>query len=139
VNACYHLLLQQETYSNICHYASQKWGVTSRQTARYLERARHLIAQEAAIARRNEFDYQLAIRRHLYSQAYRDRNWRLCLDVLKDEAQLLGCYPTKVNELEAIRQLTEAGVLPLEVLERISTAFGQFQQSAIAAISQKNR
>ena len=93
---------------------------------------------ECATARTEHMNEHLALRRHLYSQAYRDLNWRLCLDILKDEAQLLGCYPAKVSELEAIRQLTEAGVLPLEVLERISTALGQFQQSAIAAFKFEN-
>ncbi len=96
------------------------------------------MATEAAISRRNEFDYQMAIRRQLYSQAYRDRNWRLCLDVLKDQAQLLGGYPTKISELQAIRQLVDANILPLEVLEEISAALGQFQQSALAAIAPKN-
>lgn len=138
ITTIYRLLLQQQPYRVIVQYAAKTWGLKPRQTATYVARAKELIAVECATARTENMNEQLAIRRHLYSQAYHDRNWRLCLDILKDEAQMLGLYPTKVNELEAIRQLTEAGVLPLEALEKISTALGQFQQSAIAAISQKN-
>ena len=97
------------------------------------------MTEEFAAVRREAFNEQIAIRRNLFRNAYTERNWRLCLDILKDEAQLLGCYPAKVSELEAIRQLAEAGVLPLEALEKISTTLGQFQQSAIAAFKFKDK
>ncbi len=124
VTTLYHLLMQQTTYKAICQYASQTWEVTDRQTARYLEKAKQLMAKEFAAVRREAFNEQIAVQRNLFRNAYNERNWWLCLDILKDQARLLGCYPAKVSELEVVRQLTEAEVLPLEALERISTASG---------------
>jgi hypothetical protein len=101
-------------------------------------RAGEILAQEATRSRRNSFDEQLAIRRALFSKAYNDKNWRLCLDVLKDQCNLMNMYPSRVSELEVVKILVDANVVPVEVLDKISTALGQFQQSAIAAISQKD-
>lgn len=133
INFVYQLLIQQQNHQFILHYAAQKWGCKSRQVKTYISRAGELLAQEAAIARRGSFDEQLAIRRALFSKAYNDKNWRLCLDVLKDQCSLMNMYPSHIGELEAVRIFVDANVMPVEVLEKISTALGQFQQSAIAA------
>lgn len=138
INFVYQQLIQQKSHQFILHYAAQKWGCKSRQVKTYISRAVELLAQEAAIARRDSFDEQLAIRRALFSKAYNDKNWRLCLDVLKDQCNLMNMYPSRIGELEAVKILVDANVVPVEVLEKISTALGQFQQSAIAAISQKD-
>ena len=134
ITTIYRVLLQHQPYQVIVQYAAKNWGLKPRQTTTYVARSKELIAVECATARTENMNEQIAIRRNLFRNAYSEHNWRLCLDILKDEAQLLGCYPAKVSELEAIRQLAEAGVLPLEALEKISTALGQFQQSAIAAM-----
>ena len=91
------------------------------------------------IARRDSFDEQLPIRRPLFSKAYSYKNWRLCLDVLKDQCNLMNMYPSRIGELEAVKILVDANVVPVEVLEKISTTLGQFQQSAIAAFKFKDK
>ncbi len=77
-------------------------------------------------------DDQLAVHPQMYSQADRDRNWRMFGHSQRRSSDVatLSC-PAKVRK-EAIRQLLDAGVLPSEDLEKISTAFGPFQPSAIA-------
>ena len=51
----------------------------------------------------------------------------------------MNMYPSRIGELEAVKIRVDANVVPVEVLEKISTTLGQFQQSAIAAFKFKDK
>jgi len=64
VGEVYELLLTRTSHRTICRYASVKWGVTSRQTERYIREARSKLSEIAAVDQAEE----LAKAKGLYEQ-----------------------------------------------------------------------
>jgi len=64
VGEVYELLLTRTSHRTICRYASAKWGVTSRQTERYIRQARSKLSEVAAVDQAEE----LAKAKGLYEQ-----------------------------------------------------------------------
>ncbi len=64
VGEIYELLLTRTSHRTICRYASVKWGVTSRQTERYIKEARAKLSELVAFDQAEE----LAKAKGLYEQ-----------------------------------------------------------------------
>jgi len=99
IDFAYRALLGGATASDLCHFMSESWGVSYRQAARYLRDARALIAEQACDEHAYRFAEALMARRQLRREAHQAGDLRLVLDVLRDEARLLGLYPPARHEI----------------------------------------
>ncbi len=117
VKVVYELLLSDTTYTDTCRYVSDKWGLTSRTTDRYIQKAYALIVEEAGRIRQNALERHLAQRAFIRHKALKGGDKRLFVDILKDEAKLLDLYPAKQSS--QVLYNVDVSKLTDEQLERI--------------------
>jgi len=99
-NAIVSLKLSGSRRSEICEYVRVQWGLGEAQADRYIAEANALIAVEAAKAREENYNEQVAFRRMLRKRAMSADDARLALDVAKDEAKILDLYPAEKHQVE---------------------------------------
>ncbi|MBA7557681.1 hypothetical protein ES705_50450 [subsurface metagenome] len=92
------LLLSRKPNKIICQLTSQKWGISTRQVRRYIKLAKREWEKYFTDIKRCGMAYHIAKRREVRDKAMEDKNYRLVLDVDKDEAELLGLYIKKIEE-----------------------------------------
>lgn len=92
------LTLAGGEFAEIQQYAAQQgWNVEKRQLRRYLELAYQELGETAQRDRQHLIGRHLLQRRALYARCLKANDIRTALQVLKDEAALLGLYaPTKI-------------------------------------------
>lgn len=95
VEAIYRLLIDGMTTRQILPQIA-KWGIKERQQRYYIAEARERMIEVHALERELIFAEHIAARRQLRRDA---KTVKEKLDVLKDEAALLGLYPAKAVEL----------------------------------------
>lgn len=96
-------LLAGEAATAVADWACAEWHISNRQAWRYVARARDGVEQEAAEARKTAFAETLLAIRALRRRAMEASDWRLALDVLREEAKLLGLYPRQPVEVAPAR------------------------------------
>lgn len=104
-------LINGNNRDEIIEYARRKWGVERASADNIIARARKRLDEEAAEYRATAMAEHLAARRQLRKQAAQDKDRRLVLEVLRDEAKLLGLYEAELlNRLETLeRRFAESG------------------------------
>lgn len=108
INEVYLALINGSNREEIVQYASKKWGVVARSADDLIARARKRLDEEAAEYRATAMAEHLAARRQLRKQASQDKDRRLMLEVLRDEAKLLGLYePEKIQQEQDGKQRIE--------------------------------
>lgn len=96
IELIYRLILDGwETTAIIQNGTVKGWGVKERQIFVYLKRARQRMKKELAQYREVALEEHIAARRKLRREA---SDGRLALEVLRDEAKLLGLYAPKKLE-----------------------------------------
>lgn len=93
--------------------AVQVWGVKSRQIRGYIRRARTRMKKELEKYRKVALEEHVAARRKLRKETHDER---VKLEVMRDEAKLLGLYAAEKKE----RINIDVGALTTEQLERIA-------------------
>ena len=83
--------------------AAERWHVSERTAWSYLRRALDQIERDAAEARKAAYAETLMALRSLRRHATLAEDWRLALDVLREEAKLLGLYPRQPVEVAPAR------------------------------------
>jgi hypothetical protein len=87
-------------FPDIRQYASQKeWNVTDRQLWRYIHAGDDFLAQTLEQDHAKLVNRHIAQRRALYARAAAVSDYRTCLAILRDEAELLSLYPPKRTEV----------------------------------------
>jgi hypothetical protein len=105
VDKVYTLLLSGSNRQEISQYAEREWGANQRTVDTLISRARDRLSEESAAYRANAMAEHLAARRQLRMQAVENKDWRFLLDVLREEAKLLGLYETELlGRIEALEQ-----------------------------------
>lgn len=104
VNQIYMLLLQGEPREKICQYASQNWGITSRQTDRYITSARQRMTQALDVDRETLRGQAIAQRNDLYRLAYKERKYFTSLQILDSRDRILGLF----DDINTHIQIVEA-------------------------------
>jgi hypothetical protein len=92
IGEVYKLLLRRDSYRTIVRYGSTKWGVSSRQIDDYIAQARDRLREDATADRLDALAEHLALRKDLYNQAYKAKQWMTGFMILQDEAKLTGLY-----------------------------------------------
>jgi hypothetical protein len=93
------LLLEGKRTKEICRIASEKWKISRRQVERYIASAYKNWYKEFEKRRRTILEYHVALRMNLYRISYEQKNYPICLQILKDLAKLEGLYD-KNNDLQ---------------------------------------
>ena len=97
VEAVVRMLAHGWRVPNVVQTISGSWGITSRQAYYYCRKARAQLELLAKERMANALERGVADRNELRREAHEAGDRRLVLDVLKDEAALLGLYaPTKI-------------------------------------------
>lgn len=92
------LILAGGEFEDIRQYASsQGWKLSDRQLRRYQEAAHEQLAETIYRDQRQLLGRHLAQRRALYARAIKTSDVRTALNVLRDEANLEGLYPSLKN------------------------------------------
>lgn len=92
------LILAGGEFEDIRQYASaQGWKLSERQLRRYQESAHEKLAETIYRDQRQLLGRHLAQRRALYARAIKTSDVRTALNVLRDEANLEGLYPSLKN------------------------------------------
>jgi hypothetical protein len=89
------LLLRRKPIKYIVQYISVKWAITERQAYNYIALARKEWRRYFEKLQGDGISYHLAQLRDLKDQAYEQEDLRLVLDIVKEEAKLLGLYPAE--------------------------------------------
>jgi hypothetical protein len=117
------LLVAGAEFSDIRQFAVRSaWCVSDRQIRRYMEVAYRRMAKEAGRKRKQFFGLQLKQRRALYARCTKANELGTALQVLRDDAKLLGLYPptkTDSSSLDAEHSLNRDDG-PLGLDERMS-------------------
>jgi hypothetical protein len=120
------LVLTRAPYRAICRYASSKWGLTPRQTQRYLAKAKDRVVEMAKPNQLEEFakargSYDLIFAKQMASKDYRGA--RATLDKL---VELLGLERYQIeSEAKDLSALSDAE-LAREFLDAFPGIFVQF-------------
>lgn len=90
----------------VCEAVRKKWGGCNGTADRYLEVARKRLEVYLREKRETLFAEHIAVRRSLRERAVKAKDLRLELEVVRDEAKLLGLYPAdriemKVEDVDA--------------------------------------
>lgn len=97
VDAVYLLMLRGVNSTQILQSITTEWSLSERQAYNYLHKAQERLEEEAKIFREHALAEHIALRRQLRRDAMDKDDSRFVLDVLKDEARLIGLYaPDKV-------------------------------------------
>lgn len=97
INKVYKLLLQGWTYTDLIQFSSKEWGISPRQTSKYIAAATKEIEETAIEVRQNAFNELLASHKEMKKTANSAMDLRLVLDIDKEDAKLLGLYAASKN------------------------------------------
>lgn len=123
VEAVRGLLLTGYPTHEILRLVAEKWGVADRTVEYYIAQARRSILEASEERKVEVVAEHIEMRRNLLRKAHEGKDYRLALDILKDEAKLLGLYaPDRV--VMDFRQEAEklAAATGLDVADLIAEA-----------------
>lgn len=112
------MLLTGESNKNILHYASVNWNISDRQTQTYIKQCYDRWYIDFEAKRKANLSYHLAKRADLYFQAYKQKDWRACLEIAKDESKILNIYPSEKTDLR-IEEKEDSDVIEKKAKEKL--------------------
>jgi len=98
-------LFQGYTRAEIVQNGSKKWGVSDRQIDDYIQMVTDEWQKESISDRSRSRIAHIQTRKHLYRKMYQKEDYRACILVLKDVAELEGLYEkiqTEPDEFDTI-------------------------------------
>ena len=100
IQSVYERLLHGARRFEILQFVAKTWGGSARTADDLIAAANALIKHQAAQTRDENFAEQVALRRSLRSKAAESNDYRLMLDIARDEAKLLDLYPAEKQKIE---------------------------------------
>jgi len=92
INTVYSLILDCYSTNNICRYASEKWGISSRQAERLIKEARDRMIKIASIDNEQAFAEEVEARRQLIKIALAEKRLQTALNAMDSRAKLRGLF-----------------------------------------------
>lgn len=117
------LLLSGKVNKVIFRFASLNWGVSDRQTQNYIRACYALWFKEFKVKHLANVSYHLAKRADLYCQAYKQKDWKTCLEIAKDESKILDIYPSEKTDLR-IEEKEDQDIIEKKALEKLDRILG---------------
>ena len=119
------LLLQGAEFNEIRQYAANKgWGLTDRQVRRHINVAYQRTTDILEQKQEELLSRHLMQRRGLYARCLKAEDLRTALQVLHDEAQLLGLYPAR-----KIAPTTPDGKDPYEAVPGLAALLPEIEEA----------
>lgn len=101
------MMLQGLTRYDICHYASETWGVSDRQAERYMHEANKILDELNMIDAADNLKMVTANMWSIYRDAVKANDHRLKLDVLKEICKIKGLnHETVMHIIDDKRELS---------------------------------
>lgn len=94
------LMLRRKPVSFILEFAGREWGIEKSQAYEYIRLAREEWKKYFEKLKGDGIKYHIAQVRDLKDIAFNDKDTRLVLDIAKEEAKLMGIYPTEKHDIE---------------------------------------
>ena len=108
------LLLRRKSVSYIIQFASDNWHIGARQARTYIRKAREEWQKYFEKLKGDGMAYHIAQMRDLKDKAFIEKDTRLVLDITKEEAKLMGIYPSEKHDLKVEGEVTIKVELPKE-------------------------
>lgn len=102
INQIYSLLLACQPYAKIIRYASEKWGISSRQTDTLIQRARKRMMEITALQREEAFAEEMELRREIIRKALDDKKYQTALQAADSRAKLRGLFITLDQAIDTV-------------------------------------
>jgi hypothetical protein len=90
VNACYKLLAEGQSRSQILLFCSENWGVSERQGETYLSRAREKLLEDCEMERPAWIAEALQRLRTYEQAAYKEKQNQTAINSVQAQAKLIG-------------------------------------------------
>jgi len=103
------LLLRKKSINYILQFVAQNWGLRNRQAYNYIRLAREEWQKYFAKLKTDGMSYHVAQLRDLKDATYGKEDYRLVFDIAKEEAKLMGIYPTEKHKMEEERRIIVIG------------------------------
>lgn len=94
------LLLKRKPLKYIIEYMIKTWGIEKAQAYKYINKARKEWERYFKNLKRAGMGYHISQMRELKDQALEEEDTRLVLDIDKEEAKLMGIYPSEKHKIE---------------------------------------
>jgi len=92
--------LRRKPIHYIVQDISSRWNITERQARNYIRLARKEWRKYFEKLQGDGISYHIAQLRDLKDQAYGQNDLRLILDIVKEEAKIMGFYPSEKHEVK---------------------------------------
>lgn len=103
------LLLTRKPIKYIVEYVRQKWGIEKAQTYRYIRLARKEWDKYFSQVKKWGMAYHINKRKELRDKAIEAGDYRLALEIDRDEAKLLGVYPAEKHKIDETKKIIVIG------------------------------
>lgn len=100
------LMLRRKPTSFIVQFITENWKLEKRQAYNYIALARKEWQKYFKNIKSAGIGYHIAQVRDLKDMAFGDKDIRLVLDIVKEEAKLMGIYPAERHKLDLPEDLT---------------------------------
>ena len=94
------LLLRRKPVSFIVQTISAKWNITDRQARNYIRLARKEWQKYFEKLKGDGIAYHVTQNRDLKDRAMNDGDVRLAFDIAREEAKLMGVYPSEKHDVK---------------------------------------
>ena len=99
------LLLRRKPTKYIIQFITQKWGLEKRQAYNYIKLARKEWQKYFTNLKHAGISYHIAQMRDLKDTAGSKKDYRLVFDIAKEEAKLMGIYPSEKHDVKVEGEL----------------------------------
>lgn len=93
------MILAGDSYTVICQNVSAKYGISEKTVAYYITKAKKIIEEDLKQAREDTLAEHVSHRRYLRSLAHGKKDYKLELEIVRDEAKLLGLYTDQIQSV----------------------------------------
>jgi len=99
------LLLRRKPTKYIIEFMIQKWGIKKAQAYRYIKLAREEWKKYFTNLKHAGISYHIAQMRDMKDNAITVNDYRLMFDIAKEEAKLMGIYPSEKHDVKVEGEL----------------------------------
>lgn len=121
------LMLRRKPVSYIKQYMAKNWELRPRQCDRYIQLARKEWEKYFSQVKKCGKSYYIAKLRDLTDKAYSMNDLRLILDIAKEEARLMGIYPSEKHEVD-IKESGELADAKRKVISKINNLIAREEE-----------
>jgi hypothetical protein len=100
INIIYELLLTETPRQSIIQFSSVNWHISERQAENYLQSAKIILCEKLELNKDKVFNKAMRKLDFLYSMAFRQKQFKVCLDITKTQLEMFDAikHPGVIDE-----------------------------------------